>query len=378
MTHSFAGGGTMWIWNEKNWPNFNWKSELIDPLLREVQLKQGILLGKMQATDSDSKTIELDTLLANILNSSAIEGEQLNAFSVRSSLANKLGISETDHYPTTKKSDGIATMMVDAIHHIDMPLTLERIFQWHRWLFAENQCLSKNNIQVGMLRGSEPMQVVSGRLDKPTVHFEAPPREILDKELVLFIKWFNESQKDPLIDPLLRAALCHLWFITLHPLDDGNGRIARLLTDLALAQGEQSSIRLYAMSVTILKRRKSYYEVLELTQKSSTDITAWIIWFLNTLNQAIIDVLDEVDQTIKKIKFWNVNRETQLSREQKKVLNRLLDGDFELGINASQYQKTAKVSRATATRHLAFLVKNGCIQKTEAGGRSTCYLILDH
>lgn len=178
-----------------------------------------------------------------------------------------------------------------------------------------------------------------------------------------------------MLDPLLRAAICHLWFVTLHPLDDGNGRITRALTDLALAQGEKYSIRLYAMSVSILKQRKSYYEILEQSQKSTTDITSFIVWFLTTLNLTILDVLDEMEQTINKMRFWNVNRDVKLTEEQRKVLNRLLDGDFELGINASQYQKVAKVSRATATRHLAFLVESNCLQKTLAGGRSTRYMI---
>jgi Fic family protein len=173
----------------------------------------------------------------------------------------------------------------------------------------------------------------------------------------------------------VRVAICHLWFVTLHPLDDGNGRITRALTDLALAQGEKHSIRLYEMSVSILKQRKSYYEILEQTQKSSTDITSFIVWFLNTLNLTVLDVLDEMDQTINKTRFWNVNRDVKLSIDHKKVLNRLLDGDFEFGINASQYQKVANVSRATATRHLAFLVDSRYLQKTAPGGRSTRYVI---
>jgi Fic family protein len=364
----------MWIWNEKDWPNFSWKSELINPLLREVQLNQGILLGKMAVTSGDKTNIELDTLLANILNSSAIEGEQLNAFSVRSSLANKLGISQSEPSPTSEKSDGVATMMIDAIHDLDSPLTIDRIFQWHRWLFADSGTPFKQ-IRIGELRGDEPMQVVSGRLDRPTVHFQAPPRETLQQALAQFINWFNSTAHDPLIDPLLRAAICHLWFVTLHPLDDGNGRITRALTDLALAQGEKRSIRFYAMSVNILKQRASYYEVLELSQKGSTDITLWITWFLNTLNQAITDVLAETDQMVLKTRFWNTHRETKLSTEQLKVLNRLLDGDFELGISASQYQKVTKVSRATATRHLTFLLDKGCLQKAVGGGRNTRYVI---
>ncbi|MEH6453078.1 MAG: Fic family protein [Psychromonas sp.] len=364
----------MWIWSEQSWPNFTWQSALVNPLLRKVQLNQGILLGKMATVGADPKSIELDTLLANILNSSAIEGEHLNAFSVRSSLANKLGVSESQQYPTSASSDGIAAMMIDAIHDLDSPLTLERIYQWHQWLFTESES-AYNKIRIGALRGSEPMQVVSGRIDRPTVHFEAPPREVLEGELNQFIDWFNESRNDPVLDPLVRAAICHLWFVTLHPLDDGNGRITRALTDLALAQGEKQSIRLYAMSVGILKQRKSYYDILEQTQKSTIDITSFIVWFLDTLNLTILDVLDEMEQTISKTRFWTIHRDVKLREEQKKVLNQLLDGDFELGINASQYQKVAKVSRATATRHLAFLVENSCLQKTEAGGRSTRYVI---
>jgi len=364
----------MWIWSKQSWPNFTWQSEQVNPLLRKVQLSQGILLGKVAIASADPKSIELDTLLANILNSSAIEGEQLNAFSVRSSLANKLGVSESQQYPTSARSDGIAAMMIDAIHDLDSPLTLERIFQWHQWLFTDPES-AYHKMRIGTLRGDEPMQVVSGRIDRPTVHFEAPPREVLEDELNKFIDWFNESRNDPVLDPLVRAAICHLWFVTLHPLDDGNGRITRALTDLVLAQGEKQSIRLYAMSVGILKQRKSYYEILEQTQKSTTDITSFIVWFLKTLNLTVLDVLDEMDQTINKTRFWSINRDVELTIDHKKVLNRLLDGDFELGINASQYQKVAKVSRATATRHLAFLVENRCLKKTEAGGRSTRYVI---
>ena len=362
----------MWIWKDKNWPEFTWDNQRIIPVLRTVQLNQGILIGKMAPIEDDPSHLDLDSLLANIINSSAIENEKLNACSVRSSLANKLGVSEEIQYPTSKKSDGIAKMMIDAIHNSESPLTLKRIFQWHEWLFTENELRED---QIGTLRGNELMQVVSGRLDKPKVHFEAPPREMLVDEIKQFVHWFNESRNDPILDPLIRAAICHLWFVTLHPLEDGNGRITRTLTDLALAQGEKRSIRLYAMSVSILKQRKAYYEILEQSQKSTTDITEWILWFLTTLNQAITDVLIDADQTISKTRFWQAHQQDSLSKEQCKVLNRLLDGDFELGINASQYQKVAKVSRATATRHLSFLVEKDCLMKAAAGGRSTRYFI---
>jgi len=222
------------------------------------------------------------------------------------------------------------------------------------------------------------MQVVSGRLDYPKVHFEAPPREGLEDRLNACIEWFNQSLNDSLLDPLLRAGITHLWFVTLHPFDDGNGRLTRILTDLALAQMDEQSIRLYAMSTAILNKRKSYYEVLEQTQKSDSDITNWLIWFLDTLNDSLEGTLTQISRTLLKSQFWHKYSNLTLSEEQRKVLNRLLDGGengFEHGISASQYQKVAKVSKATATRHLSDLLEKECIVKLEGGGRNTRYQI---
>ncbi|GAL26214.1 Fic family protein [Vibrio variabilis] len=269
----------------------------------------------------------LDTLLANIIHSSAIEGEKLNAFSVRSSLANRLGMTEEHPFPTTDQTDGLAEIMLDAVENLDEPLTLERVLHWHARLFPEGYTMF-NPVVGGELRGSAPMQVVSGRIDKPTVHFEAPGRNTLDTELKLFISWFNESLGDTSLDPLLRAAITHLWFVTLHPLDDGNGRITRLLTDLALAQAEHQSVRFYAMSVGILANRKSYYQVLEQTQKGDMNITGWLVWFFNTLNQTFDEVHKEIYQTVYKTNFWRNVDQTTLTKEQMKVINRMLDGDF--------------------------------------------------
>lgn len=296
----------------------------------------------------------LDTLLVNIIHSSAIEGERLNAFSVRSSLANKLGITEEKPFPTTKQTDGLAEIMLDAVDNLDTPLTLKRILHWHSLLFPEGDTIF-NPVVGGQVRG------------------EAPTRDILDDELGAFIQWFNESKANVSLDPLLRAAITHLWFVTLHPLDNGNGRITRLLTDLALAQAEQQSVRFYAMSVGILAKRKSYYEILEKTQKGEKDITAWLKWFLVTLNETFDAALKEIEQTVFKTNFWRRIDQTRLSSEQTKVLNRMLDGDFPDGINTSQYHKVAKVSKPTATRHLGALVKLGCLVKSGAGGRSTRY-----
>ncbi|MCL1095595.1 Fic family protein [Shewanella kaireitica] len=362
----------MWIWQQEDWPNFYWKSDSIARLLGQIRFNQGLLLGKL---DNEPATqITLDTLLANIIHSSAIEGEKLNAFSVRSSLANKLGISDEKPYPTTAKTDGLAEMTLDALQNWQTALSQQRIMEWHKLLFPEDYTLF-NPVQGGVLRGAEPMQVVSGRIDKPKVHFEAPPRPVFETELAKFIAWFNASQQDVAMDPLIRAAITHLWFVTLHPLDDGNGRITRLLTDLALAQAESRSIHFYAMSVSILERRQAYYDILESSQKGGLDITPWLIWFLETLNDSLQKSLNDVALTVAKTNYWQRVDQTLLSGEQVKVLNRLLNGEFELGISSSQYQKVAKVSRATATRHLAQLVEQNCLVKSGAGGRSTRYLL---
>ncbi|WP_350939759.1 Fic family protein [Vibrio metschnikovii] len=364
----------MWIWQQTDWPNFNWDKTVIEPMVRQTRLNQGILLGKMLSQAQNQKESMLDTLLANIVYSSAIEGEKLNAFSVRSSLANKLGLTEERPFPTTEQTDGLADIMVDAVDNLDTPLTLERILHWHERLFPAGYTMF-NPVVGGQLRGDTPMQVVSGRIDKPIVHFEAPGRDILDGEINQFIHWFNDSKSNTSLDPLLRAAITHLWFVTLHPLDDGNGRITRLLTDLALAQAEHQSVRFYAMSVGILANRKSYYEILEQTQKGDVDITPWLIWFFNTLNGTFDEVLKDIDKTVFKANFWRNVDQTRLAKEQVKVLNRMLDGDFADGINTSQYHKVAKVSKPTATRHLATLVELGCLVKS-GGGRSTRYQLV--
>ena len=367
-----------WIWQHPNWTHFHWQGEHIQPLLRSARLKQGILLGKTGSI-CDEFTLEtsLDNLLQNIITSSAIEGEQLNVQSVRSSLAKRMGLTLNQPYPTSQRSEGLAQMILDAINNLDTPLTIDRLLQWHQWLFPNIE-QSIYNIHVGQLRGEEPMQVVSGRIDKPTVHFEAPPRNQLESELALFLDWFNRSQNDAMLDPLLRAAICHFWFVTLHPFDDGNGRITRALTDLTLAQYDKQSIRLYAMSVTILEKRNDYYAILEKCQRNTTDITSWLVWFLEALEDSLQSATNKIDRTLEKTRFWQRYQHIKLSTEQIKILNRLLDGGdkgFEQGISASQYQKIAKVSKATATRHLANLLEKGCIEKLPGAGRNTRYIV---
>lgn len=376
-----------WIWQHPQWPHFGWQVEALAPLLRRITLAQGALLGRARGSDPALQAeFSLDAMLQNIVNSSAIEGEKLNVESVRSSLARRLGLSAGAPLPPEERSEGLARIMWDATTNLDAPLTETRLLEWHRWLFAGDDGFLGRKIRIGDWRGHEPMQVVSGRIDRPTVHFEAPPREGLESRLAEFVAWFDESRFDAALDPLLRAAIAHFWFVTLHPFDDGNGRITRALTDLALAQGEQQSIRFYAMSVAILADRKGYYQQLESAQKMGDpdqplDITAWLHWFLTTLERAIAGALQQIDRVLEKSRFWLLHREQALSPEQIKVLNRLLDGDqperggFPQGISAAQYQAVTKVSKATATRHLADLVAKGCLEKLPGGGRNTRYQV---
>ncbi|MBV4472128.1 Fic family protein [Pseudomonas siliginis] len=369
-----------WIWQQPDWPDFNWQAERLAPLLRECVQTQGRLLGMAGSVgDSMSAQSELDALLQNIVTSSAIEGEQLNVGSVRSSLARRLSLEWVDRDSVSQRSEGLAKLMLDATHGFDEPLTLARLLEWHTWLFpAEEAMLSARPMLVGTLRGDEPMQVVSGRLDRPTVHFEAPPRQGLEQQIERFLSWFETSRDQVSLDPLLRAGIAHFWFVTLHPFDDGNGRLTRTITDLALAQGEAQAIRFYAMSASILEDRAGYYRILESSQKATLDITEWLTWFLQTLLRSLQQAITRIDSVLGKTRFWQAHRESDLSAEQIKVLNRLLDGGergFEQGLSAGQYQAVAKVSKATATRHLAELLDKGCLQRLPGGGRSTRYKI---
>ncbi|QPI10282.1 Fic family protein [Stutzerimonas stutzeri] len=366
-----------WIWQQTDWPNFTWQAEPLAPLLRACTQAQGRLLGMLGAVGSDTEAqSSLDALLQNIVTSSAIEGEQLNVGSVRSSLARRLGITEEGR--VNARSEGLAELLLDATSAHQQPLDLQRLYRWHCWLFLDEDNLLARRLRVGTLRGKEPMQVVSGRLDRPSVHFEAPPRAGLEEQLSNFLTWFESSRNDAGLDPFLRAGIAHFWFVTLHPFDDGNGRLTRAITDLALAQGEQQAIRFYAMSASILDDRAGYYRALETSQKGSLDITTWLQWFLGTLLKSLEQALARIDRVLAKARFWQAHRTDALPPEQIKVLNRLLDGGekgFEAGISAAQYQSVAQVSKATATRHLSDLLEKGCLRRLPGGGRSTRYQI---
>jgi Fic family protein len=369
-----------WIWQQPDWPNFNWQAERLTPLLRECVQAQGRLMGMASSVGSSlSAQSELDALLQNIVTSSAIEGEQLNVGSVRSSLARRLGLEQIDGDHVSQRSEGLAQLMLDATQHFEKSLTVERLLEWHEWLFPDQDTgFAARSIHVGALRGDEPTQVVSGRIDRPTVHFEAPPRQGLERQLDTFLDWFETRRNQSNLDPLLRAGIAHFWFVTLHPFDDGNGRLTRTITDLALAQGEAQAIRFYAMSASILEDRSSYYRVLESCQKATLDITEWLEWFLQTLLRSLQHAMTQIESVLGKARFWQAHRESRLTAEQTKVLNCLLNGEergFAQGISASQYQAVAKVSKATATRHLTELLEKGYLKRLPDGGRSTRYQI---
>jgi Fic family protein len=265
--------------------------------------------------------------------------------------------------------------LLDATSRPDAPLSIKQLYHWQALLFPEGGSLLKD-INLGALRGAQTMQVVSGRIDNPKVHFEAPPRKGLEQEVKQFLEWFNHPPKE--LDGLVRAGIAHLWLITIHPFDDGNGRVTRAVTDRALAQAEGQSVRFYSLSAAIMAARKGYYEHLENTQKAGLDITPWLTWFLTTLEAALQQALIRIDRVLEKTRFWQSHANTVLSERQIKVLNRLLDTageEFEQGVNARKYQALAKVSKPTATRDLADLLEKGCLRKLPGGGRSTRYVV---
>jgi Fic family protein len=367
-----------WIWQQPAWPTFTWQGQRLAGPLREVYLLQGRLLGSVQGVaGAESLQSEMDALLRNAINTSAIEGEPLDVDSIRSSLARRLGLDRAGLPPATPRADGLADVLLDATHRYREPLTIQRLYRWQRALFPPEQS-GLTPVRVGQLRGEASMQVISGPIGKPTVHFEAPPRLGLEAELAAFIAWFNQSRQDLALDPLLRAGIAHLWFVTLHPFDDGNGRIARALTDLALAQAEHHSIRFYAMAATIMAQREDYYRVLERTQRDGLDITDWLEWFLTVLRRTLDHALDQVQHVLLKSRFWQQHRQTVLNERQIKAINRLLDagpGGFEGGINARKYMGLTKASKATATRDLTDLLEKGLLERQIGAGRSTGYEI---
>ena len=365
----------MYIHELSDWPRFQWSRERISEPLAEVRHRQGRLTGRMEALGFKLRQeAVLQTLTADVLKSSEIEGEILDTEQVRSSIARRLGVDIAALKPADRYVEGIVEMMLDARREYDKPLSAERLFAWHAALFPTGRSGMKK-ITVGSWRDDStgPMQVVSGPIGKEHVHYEAPAASRLSGEMSAFIDWFN---RPPETDEVLKAGLAHLWFVTIHPFDDGNGRIARAIADMVLARSESSSQRFYSMSEQIGKERSAYYSILEQTQKGSMDVTQWLNWFVGCLDRAIENAQDILAAVLAKARFWEHVRDKPLSERQMRILNRLFE-DFKGKLTTSKYAKLAGCSQDTALRDISFLVEQGILRRSPSGGRSTSYSLPD-
>lgn len=364
-------GDYTYIWQANDWPNWRFDLAALVGPMADVSRAQGLLLGRLADVGMALRDqASLGALTEDVVKTSEIEGEQLDVESVRSSIARRLGVDIGALTPVDRHVEGVVEMVLDATANCDAPVTRERFFGWHAALFPTGYSgLSK--IKVGTWRDDSngPMQVVSGPIGRQRVHFEAPPAERLDTETRRFLDWVNEASNDP---PLIKAGLGHLWFVTLHPFDDGNGRIARAIGDLLLARADGSPQRFYSLSAQIQRERSAYYDILEVTQKRSMDVTEWLAWFLDTLHRAVDQAQHTLDAVLVKTRFWQRWATTPLNERQVKLLNRLLDG-FEGKLTSSKWAAIAKCSPDTALRDINDLLARGVLRKTDAGGRSTGY-----
>lgn len=362
----------MFVHQKQDWSDFKWDSDKIVPLLGNVRYLQGKLLGQMESLGFSLKEEAVLTMLTlDVLKSTEIEGEILNKDQVRSSIARKLGITVNGIVASSRNVDGVVEMMLDATQHYDSPLTKKRLLGWHAALFPTGYS-GMYKIEVGKYRTGD-MQVVSGAMGKEKIHYEAPKPNLVESEMANFLDWLNNGHIS--IDPVLKAAIAHFWFITIHPFDDGNGRIARAITDMLLARSDNTSQRFYSMSNQILEERKVYYDILEKTQRGDGDITNWLFWFLSCLERALINTEKILESTIVKAKFWEQHSQTSLNNRQRIMLNKLLDG-FDGKLTSSKWAKITKTSPDTALRDIQDLISKGILQKEAQGGRSTNYELL--
>lgn len=366
-----------WIWQQPDWPRFRWDEARLAQVLARARLAQGKALGAVRLLDSNLTLEAVAAILVEDgVTTSAIEGERLDLDAVRSSVARRLGLPTAGLPAPPRAVDGLIDVLLDATRHHDAPLTTDRLFGWQAALFPTGYS-GLHAIRVGELRGDELMQVVSGGIGREKVHFIAPPREGLEGELERFLAWFHVPPAG--LDGLVRAGLAHLWFVTLHPFEDGNGRLARAISDMSLSQDEHQPMRLFSLSAQILRERESYYRILECTQRGGLEVTEWLVWFLMQVEAAAMAAEQTVANTLGKARFWLKHQATVLNERQRKVLNRLLDAGadgFEGGINTRKYTGLTKTSRATAYRELADLVEKGCLRPTGKGGRSSGYVVV--
>ena len=364
-----------WVWQHTKYPNFTYDKELLNHIVQEIKYYQGLLNGIYQTIHKDELTYaKLEILTTEILETSAIEGEILNRNSVRSSLGKKLGIELDTKDSSDEQTDGLVDILLDANVNFNKEFTKERLFGWHNALFPTG-FNSINKINIASYRGKEEMQVVSGSIGKEKVHYIAPARQNLEKEMKLFFDYVNDDKDISII----KAGIVHLWFVIIHPMDDGNGRITRALTDMILAKESKQSYKMYSVSQAIKDDKKSYYDALEKASLYSVDITSWLKWFLNTVLKSLHNAYENIDIVLEKTMFWDNHKQTILNERQIKVLNKLLDigsENFIGGINTRKYASMAKVSKPTASRELKDLVQKECLEQIEGTlGRNISYKI---
>jgi Fic family protein len=366
----------MWIHERHNWPNFTWSAEALVSKLANLRYRQGRLLGRMESLGFEFKQeATLKALTSDVVKSSAIEGENLNPDEVRSSIARRLGIKQAGLMSTSRDVEGIVEVMLDATQQFSTPLTDKRLFDWHAALFPTGRS-GMHHITVAHWRGidAEPMQVVSGPIGREKVHFEVPNADRLDNEMQAFFAWFENNNK---IDPVIKAGIAHLWFVSIHPFDDGNGRIARAIGDMALARADGISARFYSLSSQIESEKKTYYFQLERQQRGSLEITAWLEWFLDCLGRAISSADTMLSNVILKSAIWDKVNRRPVNERQRLILNRMLEDNFEGYMNTSKYGKLAKCSNDTALRDIQDLKERSIFIQNPGGGRSTSYRLPD-
>ena len=366
----------MWIHEHHSWPDFTWDAEKLASILAEVRHRQGRLLGRMEGLGFELKReANLITLTSDVVKSSAIEGENLNPQEVRSSIARRLGIDVAGLAPASRDVEGIVEVMLDATRQFSKPLTRERLFDWHAALFPTGRS-GMRRITVGGWRTPEagPMQVVSGPLGREKVHFEAPDADRLEGEMGSFLEWFEVESS---VDPVLKAGVAHLWFVTLHPFEDGNGRIARAIADMALARSDGMADRFYSLSTQMESERKDYYAQLEKQQRGIPVITDWLEWFLVCLGRAFGNAEDTLSSVLFKAQLWGKMNRQPFNDRQRLVLNRMLEDDFEGHMHTSKYARLAKCSTDTALRDIQDLQRSGIFIRNSGGGRSTSYRLPD-
>ena len=364
-------GDCKYIWQAKDWPNWRYDLATLAGSMAEVSRAQGLLMGRLADVGMALRDqASLVTLTEDVIKTSEIEGETLNVESVRSSIARRLGVDIGALAPVDRHVEGVVEMVLDATANCQAPVTRERLFGWHAALFPTGYSgLSRINVGAWRDDASGPMQVVSGPIGRQRVHFEAPPADRLQTETSRFLDWVNGTSNEP---PLIKAGLGHLWLITLHPFDDGNGRIARAIGDLLLARADGNTQRFYSLSAQLQREREAYYDILERTQKQSMDVTEWLAWFLDALHRAVGQAQHTLDAVLMKARFWQRWATTPLNERQVKLLNRLLD-DFEGKLTSSKWAAIAKCSPDTALRDITDLLARDVLRKSDAGGRSTSY-----